>query len=1325
MEEGVPPQDATAATAEPASVAPRLEALFAKTLEEGWLKQKQCDGMMRGMVESVRSGKKTEDEALAEATTKLEGMRKGSEAKKKKQQKGRQSQEQEDDSPLALTLSPAVGASSPAGVPADGDREDSPAPRLEALFAKTLEEGWLKQKQCDGMMRGMVESVRSGKKTEDEALAEATTKLEGMRKGSEAKKKKQQKGRHDGDKKQQQQKQQQQKQQKKQKVKRRAPQQILQQLGPESKAEIQLDAAKHIVAMCFQLRGQDKREFQDALTPALQLLTAMAVSDIEERISCALHALYVLCAHHKAHVVMLAATDIVATIAKVLQSPEKSLGAKTNACLVLNALATNCFETHSQIVTSGALPCLIDSLVVPKPPAPDSEVLTAAVARLTESLSAEVKEALAGVEETEKILLLVRGPPGSGKTHLARGVAAYLKTGLICSADSYFMQDDQNGQPVYKFEQNKMKDAHAHCQMQFTEALTLGTRVIIVDNTNLKLKEYADYSASAKAAGYRTLIFEVQCRDEKDAEVFFSRCVHRVPLEQIKTMARNCQSDPSSIKVDPWVDGGDVSELDATAEAGATSPITLALDGPSPRLVSADPSPSPRVDGDAGVPQTPRRGQAVKPLRFSTIKILNSLTYNPAMRDTLIAAGVVDALNARLLELTGQDQRIAEADDWGRMAMTCSDEYLWTLRASIKLVGQQEVSLISEELQTRGIRWMLAALSASLDGKGFPFANSTPATPAKYAQDIHCLAISDANAKLLIELNAFELMRRTLLAEWSEDTAINMNSDPLLHAHALNHATATLSMLSFTGLDRDGEGTRQQIQESEELMKVVRQLAEDHSTGVITPRVGDTASALDEETKGSAAFVESMRDARKQAKVLLLNLKRHGEQLEPLSEAEESDDEDGTAPERHIMLSYCWGQADANGKFPNQQLVLRLRESLQRRGYNVWMDVDDLSGSTLNAMADAVEKADVVIVVMTRGYKESAACRMEADYAYELNGRHGLPKIVPLKAEQFRPDGWLGMLLGSKLYFNFYDPSKYESELEHMVRKNLGECANSMIGGRRRSASDDLPRSSSQTAAAMFSHQSSQSTRSPSPSSVQCPQAVSALTATAPAPERAGKPPPMQFTKAQRTQSTDSVGSPPGEVSPSFNGFPTMSPLPGHPAHTSTALAPPSEQLLSTVSASIDSAERGRAAAERALIASEERVKLLEKRLADEQDSRLALLAEQMDALRLQNAALEAANFLQRRDPDLSAKEGGAEAVELDQWLSGINLARYTPALIKEGFDALEFVLAASEDEIISLSTAAGMKAPHAQKFRRKVASLKDGTAAAGAGAGPDATGSK
>ena len=50
--------------------------------------------------------------------------------------------------------------------------------------------------------------------------------------------------------------------------------QLIQQLSSKDEAA-QLDAAEHITAVCFKLRGQEYRDFQDSLKPALQLLTEM------------------------------------------------------------------------------------------------------------------------------------------------------------------------------------------------------------------------------------------------------------------------------------------------------------------------------------------------------------------------------------------------------------------------------------------------------------------------------------------------------------------------------------------------------------------------------------------------------------------------------------------------------------------------------------------------------------------------------------------------------------------------------------------------------------------------------------------------------------------------------------------------------------------------------------------------------------------------------------------------------------------------------------------------------------------------------------------
>lgn len=55
-------------------------------------------------------------------------------------------------------------------------------------------------------------------------------------------------------------------------------------------------------------------------------------------------------------------------------------------------------------------------------------------------------------------------------------------------------------------------------------------------------------------------------------------------------------------------------------------------------------------------------------------------------------------------------------------------------------------------------------------------------------------------------------------------------------------------------------------------------------------------------------------------------------------------------------------------------------------------------------MADAVEKSAIVLLCMSRKYKESPNCRTEAEYAYKLE-----KTLIPLKVEKsYEPDGWLG-----------------------------------------------------------------------------------------------------------------------------------------------------------------------------------------------------------------------------------------------------------------------------------------------------------------------------
>ena len=57
-----------------------------------------------------------------------------------------------------------------------------------------------------------------------------------------------------------------------------------------------------------------------------------------------------------------------------------------------------------------------------------------------------------------------------------------------------------------------------------------------------------------------------------------------------------------------------------------------------------------------------------------------------------------------------------------------------------------------------------------------------------------------------------------------------------------------------------------------------------------------------------------------------------------------------------------------------QPTVLRIATSMRTRGFNVWMDTEMMSGSTLDAMAAAVENAHCVLICITERYKARGRC---------------------------------------------------------------------------------------------------------------------------------------------------------------------------------------------------------------------------------------------------------------------------------------------------------------------------------------------------------------
>jgi predicted kinase len=103
----------------------------------------------------------------------------------------------------------------------------------------------------------------------------------------------------------------------------------------------------------------------------------------------------------------------------------------------------------------------------------------------------------------EKILYIVRGVPGSGKTTFAK-----LLTLNIFEADHYFY--DTNGN--YNFIPSEIKEAHKKCQQFVEYEMESGIPKIAVSNTFTQEWEMKPYFELAEKHGYKVFSVIVENR---------------------------------------------------------------------------------------------------------------------------------------------------------------------------------------------------------------------------------------------------------------------------------------------------------------------------------------------------------------------------------------------------------------------------------------------------------------------------------------------------------------------------------------------------------------------------------------------------------------------------------------------------------------------------------------------------------------------------------------------------------------------------------------------------------------------------------------------
>jgi len=149
----------------------------------------------------------------------------------------------------------------------------------------------------------------------------------------------------------------------------------------------------------------------------------------------------------------------------------------------------------------------------------------------------------------DKLLIIMRGIPGSGKSTKARELAT--NGGKVLSTDDYpglYSHTDSGEMSFHGMELGEgglpmIAKAHMWNQDRADKAMASGISPVIIDNTNVKMFEAKPYYLMAQKHGYAVAVEQPDTPWKFDVKELHQKNKHGVPYEVIQRMVDSWDPD--------------------------------------------------------------------------------------------------------------------------------------------------------------------------------------------------------------------------------------------------------------------------------------------------------------------------------------------------------------------------------------------------------------------------------------------------------------------------------------------------------------------------------------------------------------------------------------------------------------------------------------------------------------------------------------------------------------------------------------------------------------------------------------------------------------